>query len=494
MDNPRATSGEILHTTDRSCDGRRDPSLRGAQGRKHRLSESAAESLASCPVGQPLRKRGRPRKSTNGEQPPGERRRTQIRLAQRAYRSRQETTMLALRERVSELESTVERISESFLWLSNELMTSGVLTMYPDLAQKLHKATERCLSSAKQTGTEEKGKLPAKQEEPQEIQLQTTVDAGGIAAGHMGLAIPIDGNSWSLGNHGQAAAAVNTGYAGVGNSVTADSSMGNPDPDNPGTGNSLQFTQAQPSGMRLEDSLRNPSIAFTPRFNMFLPDSLVSFPYPLPAMYSTPLPHYPAVPFGPYRFEEFTFAHRLQRSVVERGYLFLKTANVGPALFAKTFGFLINILTRDQITAFFEIRFRQGIWAADEWNIPFVSLGGAGTHYPRQFRTNEVTFPIRMVPEAAKQHIDPEDMRCEWFDVYDVQGYLEEKGLIPGDSLAFSNSMTPSFMMQSANTNTSGVVAGMDSFPQPVGRRRMVTVDESYLIESESSFVAMDWL
>lgn len=396
--------------------------------------------------------------------------------------------MSALRERVSELESTVERISESFLWLSNELMTSGLLTMYPDLAQKLHKATERCLSSARQTGTEEKGKLLAKQEEPQETQLRTIVDADGIAAGHMGLAMPIDGNSWSLGTHGQAAAAVNTGYAGVGNSVTTDSSMGNP-----GTGNSLRFTQAQPSSVRLEDSLSNPSIAFTPRLNMFLPDSLVSFPYPLPAMYSIPLPHYPAVPFGPYRFEEFTLAHRLQRSVVERGYHFVKTANVDPAFFAKAFGFLINILTRDQITAFFEIRFRQGIWAADEWNIPFVSLGGAGTHYPRQFRTNEVTFPIRMVPEAAKQHIDPEDMKCEWFDVYDVQGYLEEKGLIPGDSLVFSNSITPSFMMQSANTNASGVVTGTDSFPQPVGRRRMMIVDESYLIESESSFVAMDW-
>ncbi|KAF8458105.1 hypothetical protein BGX38DRAFT_1265392 [Terfezia claveryi] len=59
------------------------------------------------------RQRGRPRLDTRDESP-AERRRTQIRLAQRAYRLRKETTIASLRSRVAELETAIEGMQDAF--------------------------------------------------------------------------------------------------------------------------------------------------------------------------------------------------------------------------------------------------------------------------------------------------------------------------------------------------------------------------------------------
>lgn len=59
------------------------------------------------------RQRGRPRLDTRDESQ-AERRRTQIRLAQRAYRLRKETTIASLRSRVAELETAIEGMQDAF--------------------------------------------------------------------------------------------------------------------------------------------------------------------------------------------------------------------------------------------------------------------------------------------------------------------------------------------------------------------------------------------
>ncbi len=84
----------------------------------------------------------------------------------------------------------------------------------------------------------------------------------------------------------------------------------------------------------------------------------------------------------------------------------------------------------------------------DYWEAPFIHLGGAGTHYPRRDAAGNVTsvkngWIVRQIgPAEKKVHIieNTEDGRSEelsgvdlsgfegeWFDCYDVQGYLEEK-------------------------------------------------------------------
>ncbi|GFF28445.1 hypothetical protein IFM58399_01979 [Aspergillus lentulus] len=95
------------------------------------------------------RKRGRPRKSAGEGEDPHERRRMQIRLAQRAYRSRKEASVSSLQSRVLKLESAVEQISAAFLSFSDELIQSEVLASDPRLTLRLRDTVQLCLSLAK---------------------------------------------------------------------------------------------------------------------------------------------------------------------------------------------------------------------------------------------------------------------------------------------------------------------------------------------------------
>ncbi|RLM01915.1 hypothetical protein CFD26_108023 [Aspergillus turcosus] len=95
------------------------------------------------------RKRGRPRKSAGEGEDPHERRRMQIRLAQRAYRSRKEASVSSLQSRVLKLETAVEQISASFLSFSDELVQSEVLASDPRLTGRLRDTVQLCLSLAK---------------------------------------------------------------------------------------------------------------------------------------------------------------------------------------------------------------------------------------------------------------------------------------------------------------------------------------------------------
>ncbi|KAK5171208.1 uncharacterized protein LTR77_004352 [Saxophila tyrrhenica] len=71
------------------------------------------------------RKRGRPRVDKQDESA-ADRRRTQIRMAQRAYRQRKESTLEELRKRVSELTKTIEVMNNTFNVCSDRLYASSL--------------------------------------------------------------------------------------------------------------------------------------------------------------------------------------------------------------------------------------------------------------------------------------------------------------------------------------------------------------------------------
>ncbi|KAF3388375.1 hypothetical protein F1880_003924 [Penicillium rolfsii] len=116
------------------------------------------------PDAPPRRKRGRPRTLTDEQLVP-ERRRTQLRVAQQAYRKRKEATITNLQSRVQELESGIEELSESFLSFSNLLFEADVLQNHPSITLALQKITLQCVSLAK-NGSE--------QETPAEASLTPT--------------------------------------------------------------------------------------------------------------------------------------------------------------------------------------------------------------------------------------------------------------------------------------------------------------------------------
>ncbi|KAF7526725.1 hypothetical protein PCG10_003792 [Penicillium crustosum] len=77
------------------------------------------------------------------------RRREQLRIAQRAYRTRKEDTINDLTERVKELECGIQELSKFFLSISKKLLDTKAPEKYPHIALALHKATQQCLVLAR---------------------------------------------------------------------------------------------------------------------------------------------------------------------------------------------------------------------------------------------------------------------------------------------------------------------------------------------------------
>lgn len=85
--------------------------------------------------------RGRPRVDTQ-DATAADRRRTQIRLAQRAYRQRKETTISSLKNQSAQLHSIIEQMNKTFLKLNESTVKSGLLQLNPTLAQEFKLVTE----------------------------------------------------------------------------------------------------------------------------------------------------------------------------------------------------------------------------------------------------------------------------------------------------------------------------------------------------------------
>jgi hypothetical protein len=92
----------------------------------------------------------------------------QIRLAQRAYRSRKEASVSSLQSRVLKLETAVDQISAAFLSFSDELIQSEVLTSDPRLTGRLRNTVQLCLTLAKGANMPEDQKIATNLSSPSE--------------------------------------------------------------------------------------------------------------------------------------------------------------------------------------------------------------------------------------------------------------------------------------------------------------------------------------
>ena len=111
----------------------------------------------------------------------------------------------------------------------------------------------------------------------------------------------------------------------------------------------------------------------------------------------------------------------------------------------KPFLLLLNIMDRKRATSYFKacLHSRSGLLKAslDEWDeiVPFFSLGGAGTHYPRsrspwtrQLSKTDALLPRYVTIEDPLAQFPVEtrrEMDGEWFDIQDLEGFLQEQGI-----------------------------------------------------------------
>ncbi|KAH0544578.1 hypothetical protein GP486_008506, partial [Trichoglossum hirsutum] len=167
----------------------------------------------------------------------------------------------------------------------------------------------------------------------------------------------------------------------------------------------------------------------------------------------------PPIPWT-FSFQETTFARRLHRAAVERGYYLLLSPNSPPSEVSRVFDFCFTFSDRNEtLRRLREILMRSNRESLEYSQAPLLHIGGAGLRYPRKntlgslekkaVASADLTTPVRSVGPMAlaitggmkEKGVTPEMMiellglSGEWFDSNDVEGYLREKGVvIAGDS------------------------------------------------------------
>ncbi|KAI9849085.1 MAG: hypothetical protein M1838_000286 [Thelocarpon superellum] len=151
MIEPRTSPGNVVLGVLINDDPGQEPAAReelpeASAEQEHRPRKRSKANSQDAEDGSEAKKsRGRPRLDIPDESAT-DRRRTQIRLAQRAYRMRKETTIASLQNRVSQLEGTIDEMNKAFLDFNDRAIGLGVVQLSPALAKSLHKTTQRFLS------------------------------------------------------------------------------------------------------------------------------------------------------------------------------------------------------------------------------------------------------------------------------------------------------------------------------------------------------------
>lgn len=286
----------------------------------------------------------------------------QIRLAQRAYRSRKEASISAYKSRIEQLETTVEKMSTAVLGFSDQLVQSGVLASYSDLTAHLRDTVETCLNLAKDASPDGEADIPD--------------------------------------------------Y-----SPHSEESLSEPEQKNP---NPSLFVglMPRPSENIIHGSPLDYAGGQKPS------SSLMPYSIESTEMSAVDLP---------------AFIDRLHVACLYQGYLGLCDPSISIERLQRPFRLLLNMMTREQLAAYFEAAMQARISQKrlEAWNqVPFFSLGGAGTHYPRSpARMHGSGTPLHPLQRWSTVH-DPlaqyptevqEELEGEWFDMHDLEGFLREQ-------------------------------------------------------------------
>ncbi|KAE8420939.1 hypothetical protein BDV36DRAFT_248856 [Aspergillus pseudocaelatus] len=163
-------------------------------------------------------------------------------------------------------------------------------------------------------------------------------------------------------------------------------------------------------------------------------------------LFSSPMPY----------FRETSFERRLHRACLKNGYDLLVDPTTDPDNARRVFRLPLTFSDRGSIVQRVQGLLEDGLEKAPEmWDMPFFLLGGAGTHYPRRDQGGRPILPPNSVPmniligALTHQAAEPESVNSideflaglgldgEWYDSYDVEGYLKEKGIFLDGDITF---------------------------------------------------------
>jgi hypothetical protein len=427
-------------------------------------------------------KRGRPRLDTH-DQTAADRRRTQIRLAQRAYRHRKETTITGLKQKVAQIQTVVQQMNSKYLDLHDNVMDAGVLANHPALADQFEKLATEFEELANTAAIEDDDDV-----NPSEPKT-ADVPAAGISK-PTSLSSPQASDQAS----------------DVEELRTVPGSNDNP---------MYQYNDTLWSTNDASDVMQ---------FNVQIPEASVpldAITAPVSSL-SKQLAPPPTLTspandgFYTYSFQETTFARRLHRLCLEKAFRNLTNPHASPNYVARTFRFTFCFSNRRRMLARFqEMLKRKAGEALENFAVPFFHIGGAGTHYPRRDVNGQAMYPPNMMgpdkaigpacdPATAGYYgVQPETPRGEqsieeildklgygglWFDSHDVEQYLGEKGvhldgtssfvevdarLLTNDPTTHSSLPTPSSLLSTPSIGTVRTPSPVHASNNPAGTAGM---------------------
>ncbi|KAH7138373.1 hypothetical protein B0J11DRAFT_422362 [Dendryphion nanum] len=434
--------------------------------------------------------RGRPRVDTQ-DATAADRRRTQIRLAQRAYRQRKETTISSLKGQNDRLQSIIEQMNKSFLRFNDSALKSGMLQLNSNLAHELRHVTETFVALAKSASEGHDGDedlepdigdgafdqasefhkaatatRASQQSRPSQTSRPPVAQHVEVGWGYSASFAPTSPSPNEPSPQQTEQAIYNNYLPAIPNkayeSTSRETQIVRTRPRQFAGGESLdqsrpqsfEFNAPLPFGMldldaqEQSQAFRPPSHTFTvniPTPDVTPPSTRLSTPPILPSISTKSLK-----PSWTYSHDETTFSRRLTRASLEAGFHILSSANTRPAALNYVFRLSLPYMTLDALRERFRMLLARGTdEELDFWETPYIHLGGAGTHYPRKDKNGNIvplpnSWTVRSIGPVHKKLVKAENTQdptqshslsidlaafegSEWFDSTDVEGYLEDK-------------------------------------------------------------------
>ncbi|KAL6907319.1 hypothetical protein GGI43DRAFT_258265 [Trichoderma evansii] len=281
---------------------------------------------------QKKRSRGRPRLDTKDETA-ADRRRTQIRLAQRAYRHRKDTAITTLEQKVKDLEASNEAMSKEFTKFYDIILAEGIFDIAPHAAPRLRLIADRLLRISSMVGTSS----IASPESEDSIMAKPTGSRKSLSDMSM--------------HHGHQT-------SGMGEPDLSSSAY--PAIPHPGSFNYEVIAQATPNNASFPFFASMESSSSQPPSSSYLSTSLNPSPYP---RLSSPT----------YAFHE-RFSKRLQRITLECGLRLATMKNPPPERYATVFGFSLLFESRDSIIRRLAAGLKKIQSEGVDWKFPTPSM------------------------------------------------------------------------------------------------------------------------
>ena len=410
-----------------------------------------------------------------------QRRRTQIRLAQRAYRQRKETTIASLNQRVRALQKTIEQMNQGLMNFQQKAMFSGIQNWSPALTEELQtvksRFSELALKDAAldneddeqvlKDGTENrpanKKRRSGSEQDAEDYAAKKTNPNHQTSAGQQQLNSPqllqsfspSPKSMWGYDMIYEAAQGQHEDYDA---STSAYPSLTHSQPPAVSTSTMSGLTRAGGGDEYFEENPTQALLAantFKPqshdevdsRFMQFFQIGNIGpaedFQIPTnPIGKSLPLP--PTL-----SFQEQTFARRLLRRAYEHALRLFNDPNADQEEINRMCKFTFCWTNREMMLKHLQRMVQSSSAGTLElWTAPQLHIGGSGLHYPRNSldvknpppswwknRAPVGPWPLWQAETpkdpsmSIEQVVESIGYGGEWFDASDVEQYLREKGI-----------------------------------------------------------------